>query len=151
MRPQDLSDTLSFECFELDRPQRLLHRAGQRVELGARAFDLLCFRVEGAGRLRSNEELLDRVWSDVVVEEANLLVQISALGKMLGRDAIATVPGRGYRLCWCRSSGATWWQHACSSGISPVRGRRLPKADRPPLAARGARAPGRPSRLAGDA
>ncbi len=42
-------------------------------------------------------ELLDLVWPGLVVEENNLQVQISALRKVLGPAAIATVPGRGYR------------------------------------------------------
>jgi hypothetical protein len=42
---------------------------------------------------------LTRVWPDTVVEENNLVVQISALRKALGedRDFIRTVSGRGYR------------------------------------------------------
>ena len=42
---------------------------------------------------------MERVWPDTIVEENNLQVQISSLRKVLGTDAIATVPGRGYRLC----------------------------------------------------
>ena len=37
------------------------------------------------------------VWPDAVVEEANIAVQVSALRKLLGAQALATVPGRGYR------------------------------------------------------
>ena len=37
------------------------------------------------------------VWPGLVVEENNLQVQISALRKVLGAPAIATVPGRGYQ------------------------------------------------------
>ena len=37
------------------------------------------------------------VWPGLVVEENNLTVQISALRKLLGADAIATVTARGYR------------------------------------------------------
>ncbi len=33
----------------------------------------------------------------LVVEENNLQVQVSALRKILGQEAIATIPGRGYR------------------------------------------------------
>src|SRR5579872_6096152 len=55
----------------------------------------------GAGRARgelvSKDELLARVWPKLVVEENNLQVQVSALRKILGQDAIATVPGHGYR------------------------------------------------------
>ena len=42
-------------------------------------------------------ELLDLVWPGLVVEENNLQVQISALRRLLGAHAIATVPGRGYQ------------------------------------------------------
>lgn len=44
-------------------------------------------------------ELLDLAWPGLIVEENNLQVQISTLRKLLGTPAIATIPGRGYRLC----------------------------------------------------
>ena len=40
---------------------------------------------------------MDLVWPGLVVEENNLQVQISSLRRLLGPDAIATIPGRGYR------------------------------------------------------
>ncbi|MDH5245428.1 MAG: winged helix-turn-helix domain-containing protein, partial [Betaproteobacteria bacterium] len=76
--------------------QRLLVD-GEAVAVGPRAFDLLLALVERAGQLVSKTELLDRVWPGLVVEENNLQVQVSALRKILGPEAIATVPGRGYR------------------------------------------------------
>src|SRR5208282_2230475 len=45
----------------------------------------------------TKDELLDRVWPNMVVEEAALRVQVLALRKVLGADAIATVSGQGYR------------------------------------------------------
>jgi len=42
-------------------------------------------------------ELLDAVWPEAVVEEANLAAQVSALRRLIGGGAIATIPGRGYR------------------------------------------------------
>ena len=36
--------------------------------------------------------------ADFVVEENNLLVHMVALRKLLGPQAIATIPGRGYRI-----------------------------------------------------
>jgi DNA-binding winged helix-turn-helix (wHTH) protein/tetratricopeptide (TPR) repeat protein len=76
--------------------QRLLHD-DQAVALGPRAFDVLVALVERAGQLVSKEELLATVWRGLVVEEANLHVQVSQLRKVVGADAIATVPAQGYR------------------------------------------------------
>ena len=50
-----------------------------------------------SGQLVSKSQLLDLVWPGVIVEENNLQVQISTLRKLLGAEAIATIPGRGYR------------------------------------------------------
>lgn len=86
-----------FGRFELQPEERRLLDAGVSVALGPRAFDLLVVLVERAGRLVKKDELLERVWPRVIVEEAALQMQISALRKVLGREAIMTVTGRGYR------------------------------------------------------
>jgi TolB-like protein len=44
------------------------------------------------------EALLDAAWPGVTVEEGNLTVQVAALRRLLGDDAIITVPRVGYRL-----------------------------------------------------
>jgi TolB-like protein len=93
-----LSTGYSVGEFEV-RPaeRRVLSRAGEAVPLGARAFDLLLALIERRDRVVGKDELLALVWPGVVVEENNLTVQVSALRKVLGTEAIATVPGRGYR------------------------------------------------------
>src|SRR5689334_4680209 len=53
--------------------------------------------VENRDRLVTKDELFERVWPGLVVEENNLQVQISALRKVLGPQSIATISGRGYR------------------------------------------------------
>src|SRR5262249_56392675 len=68
-----------------------------RILLRPRAFDLLVALVDRAGHLVTKDELLDRVWPGVVIEEAALHVQVLALRKILGNEAIATVSGQGYR------------------------------------------------------
>ena len=83
--------------FLLEPAERRLLLDGQPVALGARALDLLVVLTAEPGHLLSKNELLDRVWPGLVVEEANLQVQISNLRKVLGGETIATVPGRGYR------------------------------------------------------
>jgi len=70
---------------------------GHSAPLGARAFDVLLALVERRDRTVTKNELLDLVWHGLVVEENNLQVQISTLRKVLGQDAIATIPGQGYR------------------------------------------------------
>jgi predicted ATPase/DNA-binding winged helix-turn-helix (wHTH) protein len=87
-----------FEGFELLPAQRQLRIAGHAAMLGSRAFDVLLALVERSGRLVTKDELLALAWPGAVVEEANVQVQVSSLRKLLGPDAIATVPGRGYRL-----------------------------------------------------
>ncbi|HEU0204751.1 MAG TPA: winged helix-turn-helix domain-containing protein [Burkholderiaceae bacterium] len=70
---------------------------GEPATLGARAFDVLLALIERRERVVTKNELLDLVWPGLVVEENNLQVQISALRKLVGPSAIATIPGRGYR------------------------------------------------------
>src|SRR5438045_1018408 len=86
-----------FGDFKLLPSERLLFRRGAEQTLTARAFELLVVFVERAGQLLAKDELLQRVWAGVVVEENNLAVQVGALRRVLGANAIATVPGYGYR------------------------------------------------------
>jgi non-specific serine/threonine protein kinase len=86
-----------FGPFELQPDKRTLLKDGATISLRPRAFDLLAALVDRAGHLVTKDELLDRVWPKMVVEEAGLHVQVSALRKVLGADAITTVSGRGYQ------------------------------------------------------
>src|SRR4051794_33279930 len=86
-----------FGDVEVRCGERRLLVGGQPVAIGARAFDLLVALVERSERVVSKEELLTVVWPGLVVEEANIQVQISALRKIIGPQALATVAGRGYR------------------------------------------------------
>ena len=86
-----------FGRFELQPATRQLLVDGQPVDLGARAFDVLHALIERRERLVTKEELLDLAWPGIVVEENNLPVQVSSLRRILGPDAIVTIPGRGYQ------------------------------------------------------
>src|SRR5215471_12561541 len=86
-----------FGRFELQPSERWLLAAGVPAVLEPRAFDMLVALVERAGHLVTKEELFSLVWPKLIVEDANLHVQVSALRKILGPAAIATVPGKGYR------------------------------------------------------
>ena len=83
--------------FELQPGNRRLLAGGVAIGLGSRAFDVLLGLVEARGDLVTKEQLLERAWPGLVVEEANVHVQVSLLRKLLGKEALSTVSGLGYR------------------------------------------------------
>lgn len=83
---------------DIDPSARDLRIDGKPVAIGARAFDVLVHLHTNADRVVTKQELLETVWGGLAVEEGNLSVQVSALRKILGPRAIATVPGVGYKL-----------------------------------------------------
>lgn len=92
-----MSHRITFGPFELRLEERALLVDGEPANIGSRAFELLLALIERRDRVVSKSELLDLVWPGLVVEENNLSVQISALRRVVGVHAIATVTGRGYR------------------------------------------------------
>lgn len=91
-----------FDNFQVDTQKRQLLRDGQQISVGMKAFDLLLVLLESNGREISKEELLEKVWNEQFVEEANLTVHIAALRKALGERKdearyILTIPRHGYR------------------------------------------------------
>ena len=90
-----------FDRFELVPGERRLLDDGVAATIGARAFDLLVALVERRAMVVSKDELLDSVWPGLVVEEANVQVQVSQLRKVIGADKVATVPRRGYQFVAC--------------------------------------------------
>lgn len=92
-------EELRFGRFALCPRARALLADGVPVELGARAFDLLAALVRSNGTLLTKDALMAQAWPGAIVEENNLHVQIGAIRRALGddRDAVITVPGRGYR------------------------------------------------------
>jgi TolB-like protein/Tfp pilus assembly protein PilF len=91
-----------FDSFLLDQAERRLLRGRTAVELRPKAFDLLLVLVESAGHLVTKETLLEKVWPDAFVEEANLSVNITMLRRALGQGTggqhyIETVRKLGYR------------------------------------------------------
>jgi predicted ATPase len=86
-----------FGRFRLLPEERLLLVDGEPARIGGRALALLGALVERRDRTVARDELFELVWPGRVVEDQNLKVQVLALRKLLGPNAIATVPGRGYR------------------------------------------------------
>src|SRR5438128_576693 len=91
-----------FGSFRLDPQERLLWQAGEIVWLTPKAFDTLLALLEKSGQVLSKDELMNRIWPNTYVEEANLAQNISTLRKALGESTdgvkyIETLPRRGYR------------------------------------------------------
>jgi Tol biopolymer transport system component/DNA-binding winged helix-turn-helix (wHTH) protein len=93
-----------FDAFLLDARERLLLREGDHevVDLTPKVFDILFELVQNSGRIVEKRELMEKVWPNSFVEEANLTQHVSTLRKKLAQNSdkqrfIMTVPGRGYR------------------------------------------------------
>src|SRR5271157_1941393 len=96
-----------FPPFRLDTENQCLWRRGdapddERVTLTPKAFAVLCYLVERAGRLVTQDELLEAVWPDTFVQPEVLKYQVADIRGKLGDRArnplfIETLPRRGYR------------------------------------------------------
>jgi len=78
-------------------------RAGEVVPLPHLSFDLLLALIEAAPRILSPDELMTRVWGNVVVSSETVSQRVKLLRDALGDNArepryVAGVRGRGYRL-----------------------------------------------------
>ena len=92
----------AFGPFRLEPEQGRLLRDGLVVPLPPKTFALLLALVRNHGRLVDKEALIQELWPDAFVEEANLTFHVSVLRKTLGESAqgggyIETAPKRGYR------------------------------------------------------
>jgi predicted ATPase/DNA-binding winged helix-turn-helix (wHTH) protein len=87
-----------FERWLLSIEGRQLQIDGRAAALGRRAIEVLRVLADHADAPVPKRRLMDEVWRGLVVEEGNVAVQVASLRKLLGSDAIMTVPGHGYQL-----------------------------------------------------
>jgi len=91
-----------FKEFRLDSTNHILWRNGERVPVAPKGFDVLAYLVEHTGRVVTQDEILDAVWSETHVNPEVLRKYILEIRKILGDrhdkpEFIETVPKRGYR------------------------------------------------------
>jgi len=89
---------IRFGEFVFDGAARQLTRNGEPVHLAPKAFALLQVLTEEHPRAVRKKELMDRLWPDVVVEEANLKNLVAEIRAVLGAGTIRTVQRYGYAL-----------------------------------------------------
>jgi DNA-binding response OmpR family regulator len=86
---------------ELDAARHEARRAGSTLDLTTKEFALLRYFMSHAGRVLSQEELLEHVWDEHadLFSSSRVRVAVMGLRRKLGADQpIETVVGRGYRL-----------------------------------------------------
>lgn len=86
-------------CAELN----LIERGDESIRIEPRAMDVLMLLAQRAGTVVSVNEIMEVVWSGVVVGDGSVYLAIRQLRQALGRTAdgggyIETIPKRGYRL-----------------------------------------------------
>jgi Tol biopolymer transport system component len=82
----------------VDRAKQLVSVDGVAVALPHRTVLVLFVLMDANGQVVSKEELLSKAWDGEFVDESNLTQAIAKLRKVLGPEAIVTVPRLGYRL-----------------------------------------------------
>ena len=92
----------AFGEFRLNAEKLMLYKGSAEISLSPKVIRTLVVLVENAGQILSKDELMERVWEDSIVEEANLSQYLYLLRKTLGltpdgRPYIETLRRRGYR------------------------------------------------------
>lgn len=82
----------------LDPEAGTVQRGDDAIELTARELKVLAYLMHRAGRVVSQGELIDHVYSLDETRESNTIeVYVARLRKKLGKDAIRTIRGLGYK------------------------------------------------------
>ncbi len=90
---------LSAGDLRLDPATRQVTRAGTGITLTAREYALLEYLIRRVGEVVSKTELLDHVWDATDDTDPNVVeVYVGYLRRKIGRGALETVRGAGYRL-----------------------------------------------------
>jgi two-component system OmpR family response regulator len=101
--PQDVPTSLKVADLEMNLLRRTVSRAGQKVELQPREFQLLEFLMRNAGRVVTRTMLLEAVWDFHFDPRTNIVdTHISRLRAKIdrghARSLIQTLRGSGYSL-----------------------------------------------------
>jgi len=92
----------SFKEFRLDTANHLLWCNGDRVPVAPKGFDVLAYLIEHAGRVVTQDEILEALWPETYVNPEVLRKYIQEIRKALADrpdnpEFIETLPKRGYR------------------------------------------------------
>jgi len=100
MVPSRKTQYYRFGRYQLDIANRQLFKNDETIPLTQKSFDLLHFLIINRQRGLSKDEILNSIWKDSYVEEANLAQHIYMIRKALGdtdNGCIETIPKYGYQ------------------------------------------------------
>src|SRR4029077_12227063 len=108
-----------FHSFRLDTVNHCLWHGENRVTLAPKAFDVLRYLVEHAGRLVTQDEILGALWPETYVNPEVIKKYVLGIRKVLGDrhdkpEFIETFPRRGYQFV----ASVTEGNSAASSGAT---------------------------------
>jgi len=94
---------LAVEDLKLDRVERRVERAGQRIELTSKEFSLLEYLMRNAGRRITRAMIIEHVWNLSFDTSTNIVdVYVNYLRRKVddgfGKPLIHTIRGVGYEL-----------------------------------------------------
>ena len=97
-----LPELLTDDDLVLDHRRHEVTRAGERLALTGREYDLLRFLLASPGQVFTRAELLDRVWGWAVGDDSTVTVHVRRLREKIEPDPqepsrLVTVWGVGYR------------------------------------------------------
>lgn len=100
--PSPAPDTLRFDAFTLDLRSSTLWRGEAPVSLRPKAFAVLRYLAENAGRVLAKQELIEAVWPHPAVSDDSLVQCMRDVRRALADDErriVKTVARRGYLFC----------------------------------------------------
>lgn len=101
VQPQG-EEVLAFDDLRLNTGTREAERAGRRIELTTREYELLLLFLRHPRQVLTREQILDRIWGDASVESNTIEVHVGRLRDKLeagGEERlIQTIRGAGYAL-----------------------------------------------------
>ena len=101
--PIAIGIVLRVEDLELDRAERMVRRAGRRIDLTPREFALLEYLMRNAGRSVTRAMIIEHVWNfsfDTMTNVVDVYINYlrNKIGEHFGNRLIHTVRGVGYQL-----------------------------------------------------
>jgi len=115
-----------FENLLLDAERRELRAGEKLLKLQPRVFDLILYLVRNRDRVIGKEELLDRLWPDVIVVEGALQRAVSlarsCMREACGKDCIRTHARKGYRFV----AAVAELDEPAAHEAAPTDGKRVP-------------------------